>query len=145
MTLGYSRRMYAEGTEERTHGTTHRKPAEMFREEEGLHIDHRAKPAYTIQERITRTVSRDCLVAFETNRYSVPHRWVGRHVEVQTTGDTVRSLHDGQLIAVHDRILCTYETRSERVHYQGLVPPATDYPEVEVRSLDYYAGLGGVQ
>lgn len=131
--------------DQRIHGTTHRKPAEMFREEESLLIDHRSKPAYAIQERSIRTVSRDCLVAFETNRYSVPHRWVGRQVEVQTAGDTVRILHDGQLIAVHDRILGTYETHSERAHYQGLVPPASDYPEVEVRSLDYYAGLGGVQ
>ncbi len=131
--------------DQRIHGTTHRKPAEMFREEESLLIDHRGKPAYKVQERITRTVSRDCLVAFETNRYSVPHRWVGRQVEIQAEGETVRVLLDGKLIAVHDRILGTYETHSERAHYLGLVPPASDYPEVEVRSLDYYAGLGGVR
>jgi hypothetical protein len=51
------------------------------------------KPAYTIQERSIRTVSRDCLVAFETNRYSVPHRRVGRQVEVQAAGDLIRILH----------------------------------------------------
>ncbi len=117
----------------------------MFKEEEGLLMDHRSKPAYTIQERIVRTVSRDCLVAFETNRYSVPHRWVGRQVEVRAEGDMVRILHAGQLIVAHDRIVGMYETRTERAHYQGLVPPAANYPEVEVRSLDYYAGLGGVQ
>lgn len=135
----------ANTADQRIHGTTHRKPAEMFKEEEALLTDHRGKPAFHLQDRVVRTVSRDCLVAFETNRYSVPYQWVGRRVEVQAQGETIHIYHDGGLIVTHDRILGTYETRADRAHYQGLIRPSTDYPEVEVRSLDFYEGLGGVQ
>lgn len=34
---------------------------------------------------VARRVSRDCLVAFEGRRYSVPFLWVGREVEVMGT------------------------------------------------------------
>jgi len=135
----------ANTADQRLHGTTHRRPAEMFKAEEALLIDHRGKPAYGLQERSVRTVSRDCLVAFETNRYSVPHQWVGRRVEVQAVADTIRIFHEGRLLVTHERIQGTYETRADRSHYEGLIRPASAYPEVEVRDLAVYERLGGVQ
>lgn len=81
--------------DQRLHGTTHRKPAKMFPEERALLLDPQGRPAYVIQERAVRHVSKDCLVAFEANRYSVPFRFAGRQVEVQADGETVKIYHGG--------------------------------------------------
>ena len=40
--------------------------------------DHRERPVYVLQERAVLHVAKDCLVSFETNRYSVPFRLVGK-------------------------------------------------------------------
>ncbi|CAN5143697.1 IS21-like element ISMac9 family transposase [soil metagenome] len=45
---------------------------------------------------VARRVSRDCLVAFEGRRYSVPFRVVGRTVEVRGTAQHVVVLAEGQ-------------------------------------------------
>jgi transposase len=131
----------ASGADQRVHGTTHRKPAEMFLEERDLLLLHHGKPAYTIQDRAVRIVSRDCLVAFETNRYSVPLSLVGRQVEVQAEDDLVRIFHKGELRVTHDRCPGSYETRIERAHYGGLHKTAERLPEVEVRDLAFYEDL----
>jgi len=39
----------------------------------------------------------------DKNYYSVPHRYVGRHVEVQYTADVVEVFYDGERIAHHKR------------------------------------------
>ena len=127
--------------DQRIHGTTHRKPAEMFLEEQDLLLHHHGKPAYMIQNRAVRIVSRDCLVAFETNRSSVPVSLVGRQVEVQTEDDLVRIFHKGELRVAHDRGPGSYETRIERAHYGGLYKTAERLPEVEVRDLAFYENL----
>ncbi len=79
--------------DQRIHGTTHRRPAELFEEERGLLMDHRQKPYYIIQERVVRQVTKDCLVTFETNRYSVPYLYAGRKVEVESELDQIRIYH----------------------------------------------------
>jgi len=127
--------------DQRIHGTTHRMPAEVFLEERDLLLPHQAKPAYTIQDRAVRIVSRDCLVAFETNRYSVPLSLVGRQVEVQAEGEIVRIFHKGELRVTHDRCRSSYEMRIEKAHYAGLYKSADRLPEVEVRDLAYYEDL----
>jgi uncharacterized protein (DUF488 family) len=113
----------------------------MFLEERDLLLLHHGKPTYTIQDRAVRIVSRDCLVAFETNRYSVPVSLVGRQVEVQAEGDLIRIFHKGELRVTHDRCRGSYETRIERAHYSGLYKTADRLPDVEVRDLAYYENL----
>jgi transposase len=127
--------------DQRIHGTTHRRPAEMFPEERDLLLRHHGKPAYTIQNRAVRIVSRDCLVAFETNRYSVPMALVGRQVEVQAEDDHIRIFHKGELRVTHERCPGTYGTRIERAHYAGLYRTVDRLPEVEVRDLAFYENL----
>lgn len=60
--------------DQRIHGTTHRKPAEMFLEEKDLLLSVKDRRAYVLEERSLRYVPKDCLVAYQTNRYSVPCR-----------------------------------------------------------------------
>jgi transposase len=74
--------------DQRSHGTTFRKPAEAFAEERLR--SHLGRPPSILQTRLLRTVARDCLSTVETNRYSVPAAYVGQCVEVQWgTGETV--------------------------------------------------------
>lgn len=60
--------------DQRVHGTTHRRPSEMFLEERDLLLSVKDRRAYVLEERSLRYVPKDCLVAFQTNRYSVPYR-----------------------------------------------------------------------
>lgn len=144
----------AEIADQRIHGTTHQKPATRFLEEQNLLIPHQGKPPYTVQVRVLRQVSRDCLVTFETNRYSVPYRYAGQAVEVQRFSDLIRIYHAGEVIATHDRCQAGYENRLVREHYRGIFqpPPTARFPspsqsDVQVRDLAVYeaAAQGGAQ
>jgi hypothetical protein len=44
-------------------------------------------------------------VSVDTNRYSVPHDLIGRHVEVRQTKDSVEIYRGPRLVATHTRIL----------------------------------------
>jgi hypothetical protein len=67
---------------------------------------------------VARRVSRNCLVSFESRRYSVPFAWVGRQVEVRGTAQDVVVWAEGEPIARHPR-----HTRRtlvlEPTHYEG--------------------------
>jgi len=131
--------------DERVHGTTHRKPAEMFLEEKGLLLSTKGRPAYLLEERAVRHVSKDCLVAFETNRYSVPYRLAGKRVEVLTDGEMIKIYHSGELISSHPRIEGSYQASVDKSHYWGLYkhakPSHPPTEEVEIRDLAVYQNL----
>jgi hypothetical protein len=117
----------------------------MFLEEKDLLVSCRGRPAYLLEERAVRHVSKDCLVAFQTNRYSVPFRLAGKHVEVLTDGEMVKIYHDGELVSCHARLDGTYQSSIEKSHYWGLIklaaPTAPPPDEVEVRDLAVYEQL----
>ena len=131
--------------DQRIHSTTHRKPAEMFLEEKDLLLSSKGRPAYVLEERAVRHVSKDCLVAFETNRYSVPYRLAGKRVEVLTDGEMIKIYHSGELISSHLQIEGAYQASIDKSHYWGLYKPAKPSPppaeEVEVRDLAVYQSL----
>src|SRR5690625_2554485 len=60
---------------------------------------------------------RHIYLGVDKNYYSVPHRYVGRHVEVQYTAGVVEIVYDGQRIAHHNRSrnACTYPTRGTHI------------------------------
>jgi hypothetical protein len=137
--------------DQRIHGTTHRKPSEMFLEEKDLLLAVKGRKAYVIEERSLRYVPKDCLVAFQTNRYSVPCRLAGKRVEVLTDGELIKIYHGGELVSCHPRLEGSYRSSVDRTHYWGLIKAAkpTEAPldDVEVRDLAVYEQLleGGVQ
>jgi len=51
----------------------------------------------------TRHVSLDCLVSFESRRYSVPFTLIGEQVEVRGCAESVQILHGGAIAASHRR------------------------------------------
>jgi transposase len=52
---------------------------------------------------LMRTVSHDCLVAFEGRQYSVPFAYLGRRVEVRGCARLMQVVADGEVIAAHPR------------------------------------------
>ena len=76
---------------------------------------------------VTRPVSRDCLVAFESRSYSVPFRFVGQRVEVRGCAQSVQVLAEGQVVAEHPRHTACRLLIDDR-HYEGeaterMLPP----------------------
>jgi transposase len=128
--------------DQRVHGTTFRKPAEAFLEEQ-LRA-HAGQPRYVLQMSLLRTVARDCLVTVETNRYSVPAPYVGRVVEVQWgAAATVQIYHQGTLIATHPRAEGQHQLYIDPAHYQVLRTPLA-VPSVAPEPADLTAWLGAV-
>ena len=131
--------------DERIHGTTHRKPSEMFLEEKDLLLSVKDRRAYVLEERSLRYVPKDCLVAFQTNRYSVPCRLAGKRVEVLTDGEMIKIYHSGELVSSHPRLEGAHRSSVDRAHYVGLIkaakPAVAPLDDVEVRDLAVYEQL----
>lgn len=123
----------------RIHGTTHQKPEELFREEK---LNPVRRPSYILQTIALRKVPSDCLVSFNSNRYSVPWRYAGKTVDVQNGPEsTVRIYHEGNLIAAHDRIEGKHQVSSDKEHYRNILTRKSHLPpmhEVQIRPLDVY-------
>jgi transposase len=141
-----------EVADQRLHGTTHEPPAARFAHERLR--PREGRPPFQLQTALLRTVSRECCVTIDTNRYSVPAAFIGREVEVQHgPQDTLCVYAQGQLIATHPRQAARYQRLVEPAHLAGLpgspaLPsrflPATPLPDVEVRDLAIYEALAEV-
>jgi transposase len=145
--------------DQRLHGTIFRKPAEAFLDEQ-LH-PHHDRPPDRLHTVLCRQVAADCLVALETNRYSVPPAYVGRTVEGHwSPAGVVQIYHQGTLIATHPRAAGQHQLCVDPAHYQALRQPrprssaapgqqgalvltnwSGPLPEVAVRSLTWYEAL----
>ena len=87
--------------DDRIHGTTHEKVRLRFEKEKPF-LGPLSSIAYDISEKLWRKVYKDCQVAFDCNRYVVPHEYVGR--------DVLLKIHDGELRIFHDdKLLVTYK------------------------------------
>jgi transposase len=90
-----------EVADDRIHGTTHEKVSLRFEKEKPF-LGPLPPNAYDISEKLWRTVYKDCQVAFDCNRYVVPHEYVGR--------DVLLKINDGELrIFLDDKLLVTYK------------------------------------
>ena len=88
----------------RIHGTTHRRPLEMFAETE----KHFLKPLPDVPVEIavwTRVkVHGNCHVQFEKAQYSAPFRLVHQELFLRATDTTVKLYRDIKLVATHRRL-----------------------------------------
>jgi len=76
-----------------------------------------------------KKVDRYCTAAFDGNRYSVPSRLTGHHVEMRGYAWEVRALHKGRHVATHPRLFGRGETAYDPLHYLDLLetrPQALD-------------------
>ncbi len=106
----------------REHGTTGEKPIERFQqaEREALApIDGRV-PFLQVRE-LQRIVHADACVVIDTNAYSVPWKYIRRHVSVIVAGGQVEVMHGGERIAVHAELPGNNRRSIERDHLAGIV------------------------
>lgn len=88
---------------QREHGTTGRRPLEVFElEEQGALLALPSKPFEPVEHK-KATVHDDCHVHFDRRLYSVPWRLQGREVWVIATATTVMIEFDDVRVATHSR------------------------------------------
>jgi transposase len=135
--------------DQRTHGTTHQRPVDLFERDERSAL--RPLPAHPLpvrERRVSRRVANDCFVDVDTIRYSVPHRHVRRAVEV-LVGDHDVVVYDGSIeIARHRRGDEPYARIADASHFEGIFRRERDEADVVEspyqRGLDVYAAcIGG--
>jgi transposase len=105
----------------RIHATTREQPAVRFEQERGRLTPLPATPFLSTQTP-TRTVSRDCLVAFGGSRYSAPWPHAGQRVWVQVSQGCRMAVRDGRgaVIATHALAATKGMTVIDPAHYAGL-------------------------
>ena len=143
---------------EKINQTTQQSPNERFIEERSLLLPWNTKPLYQVRQWQLREVSKDCLISYQQNKYSVPYRYAGQQVKIHETNEGILEIYDEyERIATHPVIVGKHKMTMNSEHYQGLpgtkkeqetnlnglaTPDSpTPIPTVESRSLAIYAAL----
>jgi len=95
-------RWCSEIANQRVHGTTKRKPKEVFDQEERARLLPLPSQRFALVVWKRAKVHRDCHVVFEYGLYSVPWQHLGQEVDIRVAGNSVT-------IYRHDERLCTHE------------------------------------
>jgi hypothetical protein len=88
----------------RVHGTTQRRPLEVFEQEEKPHLRACPERLYEVPLYAEPKVHRDYHIEVARALYSVPERFIGERVWVRADRELVRVYHRGQLIKTHPRM-----------------------------------------
>lgn len=144
----------------RIHGTTGEPPIKRFRDREAAALKPLSgKPPFVQAREFSRRVQSDACVEVDTNRYSVPWRWIGHLVHVRVADQQVCIAHGEQELAVHAQSLGRRQACLQATHLEGIVgagakrtgtppvatriaPPVTP-SELQRPLSDYEALLGG--
>lgn len=111
---------WCEEANRRVHATTREIPVERWPKETLLSIEGR--PDYDTSYVSHRQVTKDCLISYGGNRYSVPYRYAGRTVTVREGLDSgaIRVFHQQDWIAEHRLAQGKGEMVIEAAHYGSL-------------------------
>lgn len=138
----------------RVHGTTFERPIDRFERDELTTLRPLpSQPLAARHQRLARRVANDSLVAVDTVRYSVPHRFIRERVEVAIGEHEVRVFHGADVIATHRRSFEPHGLVVDSKHYAGLwrvpqqdvAPTAHEGLAAYGRSLDDYAAAIGAE
>jgi len=88
----------------RIHGTTHRRPLEMFESEEKPYLRPLPEGPWEHVEWRRAKVAPDCCISVCKSLYSVPYRYRGKTVDVRLTKDIVQCYLNEELIKTHIRV-----------------------------------------
>jgi hypothetical protein len=105
----------------RIHGTTHRRPVELFREKEKPFLT--PLPAIDYDTRIMRTVksTTQALVRFDGSRYSVPFAYASRALTLKADEQFISVYDKDKLIARHQRAREHNQIVEDLSHRKGLL------------------------
>lgn len=104
----------------RIHGATHRKPIEMYAEEQALLRPLNERP-YDIARVLDQRVSPQLRVVLDTNTYSVPARYASQRVTLKAWPQRVCVYHGEQLIARHVRCYDRHQDIEDPEHAKPLL------------------------
>ena len=130
-------RLWLDGTAHvRIHGTTHERPRDRFQVERP-HLRALPDQAYHTLETTFRTATRDCVISYGGNFYSVPARHAGRrHLRVEVAAEELAIYHDGEQIAAHRLCQGRHHRIIDPKHLEGLAPRIPLTPlQVKLREL----------
>lgn len=137
---------------QRIHGTTGKRPCDMWEEEPLTHVwDPMLSARFALEE---RKVSRDAYIQFGGSRYGVPCQHAGRIVQVRETAAYIEILFRAERIMIHPKALYPKSTLPCPGQYEGLstatvrpeggkVAMQVEGPDVLVRPLSLYAAFEG--
>ena len=101
------------------HGTTHKTPLDLWKEENLKPFD--GVSLYRIVPEEKRKISRDCFVSYLGNRYSVPYRYAGRSATVRIEDSTISILVDNKQICEHELLFGSNRVSENKEHFKGLL------------------------
>lgn len=112
----------------RVHGTTHERPLDRYQLERG-HLRALPQQVYRTVETTFRSSTRDCVVSYGGNFYSVPARYAARrHLRVDVSPTDLTIYHNTEKIAVHRLCQGRHHRIIDPKHLEGLVVPPTLTP-----------------
>jgi len=120
----------------RIHGTTHERPVDRFKAERASLHALPAKAYHTL-ETVYRTATRDCVISYGGNFYSVPARHAGRrHLRVEVSSSELAIYHNAEFIARHRICQGRHHRIMDPKHLEGMVPKTPLTPlQLKLREL----------
>ncbi|MCG8376645.1 MAG: IS21 family transposase [Chlorobiales bacterium] len=103
----------------RVHGTHHQPVSERWQHEKVLLTPCPASD-YDTAIKVYRKVYKDCLVAYNANRYIVPADVVGKKILLKIKHGTIRFYDDGQLLATYTEPAGKHQIIGNRLFYEQL-------------------------
>jgi transposase len=134
----------------RIHATTKEVPLERFEQEEKALLQPIPLLPYDCCRWEALNVSRFFMIKYDTNRYSVPHEYVGETVNVRITPDYVTIYHENKRIAEHSRSYAKNEKRMKEEHERELLTQRKrarsrghlqQFLRLAPRATEFYDGL----
>jgi transposase len=108
----------AETANVRIHGTTRRRPIDLFAQEQLIPIE--SVPAYRFLDPVKRVVSFEAMVHVRGSRYSVPPEFAGKTVEVAAGGGHIVIRAGDRVIAEHHEAARPGQSIVDRDHLAEL-------------------------
>lgn len=134
----------------RIHGETHRRPIEIFEQEERAHLRPLTGLPYDSARSFSVRASSQFRIALDTNKYSVPAKFANQRVHVKAYIDRVCIYYDEQLIARHLRSYDRHQDIEDPEHPKALLAQRRSAREqrllmrflaVSAKAQAYYEGL----
>lgn len=123
----------------RIHGTTHKRPVDLY----GLENDKLMRlPDKDYDTKITLGIkaAKDCRIKFDANSYTVPFEYACQTPTLGAAPDEVMIYDDSKLIASHNRSYEKYLDIEDPKHSQGLIAMKKKARRYKMR--DMFLGLG---
>ena len=104
---------------QRNHGTHRQSVAERWQQDK-LKLGALPTGDYDTALKVFRKVYKDCQVAYNANRYIVPHHMVGKRILLKIKDGTIRFFHDDELLATYREPDGKHQLVGNRLFYEQL-------------------------